>query len=53
MKSPKENRGGDKISKKSEHKKHSISKFIGELRGIESHYNRSRSQRVYLSAHLS
>ena len=50
---PKENRGGDKKSHKSLKKKESIRNFIGNLRGKESHYNRSKSKRIYLGADLS
>lgn len=50
---PKEKRGGDKKSVKSSNKKESIRNFIGNLRGKESHYNRAKSQRIYLGADLS
>lgn len=50
---PKEKRGGDKISHKSEEKKIKIRDFVGKLKGRESHYNRHKSKRIYLSADLS
>ncbi|CAG9820696.1 unnamed protein product [Phaedon cochleariae] len=50
---PKERRGGDKISHKIASKKEKVRSFIGQLRGKESHYNRSKSKRIYLSANLS
>lgn len=48
-----ENRGGDRVSHKSILKKNSIREFIGNLRGKESHYNRNKSKRIYLSCDLS
>lgn len=50
---PKENRGGDHVSNKTEDKKNKIREFIGNLRGTESHYNRKKSRRIYLEANLS
>lgn len=50
---PKENRGGDHVSRKSFSKREKVCEFIGNLRGIESHYDRKKSKRVYLPAHLS
>lgn len=50
---PKERRGGDHVSKKSLFKRDKVQEFIGKLRGTESHYNRSKSRRIYLPAHLS
>lgn len=50
---PRERRGGDRISKKSESKKEEVCQFIGKLRGRESHYNRKKSKRIYLSPELS
>lgn len=34
-------------------KRDKVQEFIGKLRGTESHYNRSKSRRTYLPAHLS
>lgn len=48
-----ENRGGDRVSYKSLLKKESVRKFIGKLKGTQSHYNRKKSKRVYLSSELS
>lgn len=50
---PKEKRGGDRVSQKSLPKKEKVRQFIGNLRGKESHYNRKKSKRLYLSANLS
>lgn len=50
---PKEKRGGDRISHKTVSKKEKVRQFIGKLRGKESHYNRKKSKRIYLSANLS
>lgn len=50
---PKESRGGDRISRKTEDKKNKIREFIRNLRGTESHYNRKKSVRIYLAANLS
>lgn len=50
---PKERRGGDHVSKKSLSKREKVREFISKLRGTESHYNRSKSSRVYLPAYLS
>lgn len=49
----KENRGGDRKSHLSQEKKESVKKFIGKLRGTESHYGRNKSKRIYLMAGLS
>lgn len=46
-------RGGDRVSLKSVLKKESVRKFIGGLRGKESHYNRNKSKRIYLQCDLS
>lgn len=48
-----ETRGGDQVSHKSLAKKQSVRKFIGSLKGTESHYSRSKSKRVYLRSDLS
>lgn len=50
---PKENRGGDRKSQKSEGKKECVRNFLKRLKGRESHYNRKKSKRIYLSASLS
>lgn len=44
-----ENRGGDRKSKKSAHVKQKINNF--EV--VESHYNRAKSKRIYLSSELN
>lgn len=50
---PREKRGGDRLSQKTVSKKEKVRQFIGNLRGKESHYNRKKSKRIYLSAALS
>lgn len=50
---PKENRGGDRKSKKSEEKKQKIREFIKKFPATESHYGRQKSKRIYLSCDLS
>nr|CAH7752216.1 unnamed protein product [Callosobruchus chinensis] len=50
---PKERRGGDRVSKKSLSKKNKIREFIASLPASESHYNRNKSARVYLSCELN
>lgn len=50
---PKENRGGDRVSNKTTNKKELVRNFIKKLKGRESHYNRNKSKRMYLSANLS
>lgn len=50
---PKETRGGDHVSTKCAAKKDKVREFIGELKGKESHYNRKKSQRIYLDASLN
>ncbi|KAK4882722.1 hypothetical protein RN001_006041 [Aquatica leii] len=50
---PKERRGGDTVSHKTAPKTLKVRQFIGKLRGKESHYNRKKSKRIYLSATLS
>jgi hypothetical protein len=48
-----ERRGGDRRSMKNTMKKESVREFIRKLRGTESHYNRKKSKRIYLSSELS
>lgn len=48
-----EHRGGDRVSYKSREKKNSVRKFIGMLKGTESHYNRQKSKRIYLGCEYS
>nr|CAH7720279.1 unnamed protein product [Callosobruchus chinensis] len=50
---PKERRGGDRVSKKSLSKKNKIREFIASLPASESHYNRNKSARIYLSCELN
>lgn len=50
---PKEKRGGDHMSTKSVAKRKKVEDFIGQLRGQESHYNRSKSKRIYLPSYLN
>ncbi|CAH1113882.1 unnamed protein product [Psylliodes chrysocephalus] len=50
---PKETRGGDHVSRKTEDKKNKIRDFIGNLRGTERYYNIKKSVRIYLQANLS
>lgn len=50
---PREKRGGDRVSNKTEDKKNLVRNFIKKLKGRESHYNRKKSRRMYLSANLS
>lgn len=50
---PKEKRGGDRVSQKTKSKKELVRNFIKRLKGRESHYNRNKSKRIYLSANLS
>lgn len=50
---PKEKRGGDRLSDKSRSKKESVREFINSLSAKESHYNRRKSKRLYLSSDLS
>lgn len=49
----KENRGGDRRSKKYLEKRNAVVQFIGNLKGRESHYNRQKSVRIYLSSTLN
>lgn len=51
--SPKEVRGGDHRSHKSEEKLAAIKRFIESIKTIESHYCRGKSKRQYLPSHLS
>lgn len=46
-------RGGDRKSHLSLAKKESVREFVRNLRGTESHYNRQKSKRIYLSCDLS
>lgn len=50
---PHEGRGGDRKSKKSAEKKNTLRQFIQKLPAKESHYNRNKSKRIYLSAELN
>lgn len=50
---PKENRGGNRYLNKNVEKKQKIRAFLNSLPASESHYNRSKSCRVYLSCELS
>jgi hypothetical protein len=49
----KENRSGDRRSKKMGAAKDAVRKFIGKLKAQESHYTRAKSARIYLSSGLS
>ncbi|KAI4457955.1 dna-directed rna polymerases i ii and iii subunit rpabc2 [Holotrichia oblita] len=49
---PKENRGGDRVRKKSALKKESVRQFLNKLESKESHYNRAKSKRIYISSEL-
>lgn len=49
----KENRGGDSKSQKSEVKNECVRHILKRLKGRESHYNRKKSKRIYLSASMS
>lgn len=50
---PVEKRGGDKRSKQTVDRKECVRKFIASLKGRESHYNRSKSKKIYLDSTLS
>lgn len=50
---PKENRGGDRKSQKSSEKKAKLREFLASLPANESHYNRNKSKRIYLSSDLN
>lgn len=52
-KTPKETRGGDRRSTKSAEKKEKLREFLRKLPACESHYNRSKSKRIYLSCDLN
>ncbi|KAI4465463.1 hypothetical protein MML48_3g00003997 [Holotrichia oblita] len=49
----KENRGGDHRSHKSSVKRENVGHFIGSLKAHKSHYNRSKSKRLYLLSNQS
>lgn len=49
---PKEKRGGDRVSNKSNIKKQNVREFLNRLPATESHYNRQKSKRIYLSSDL-
>ena len=48
--SPKENRGGDRRSKKYGPVKQSVKSYIQNLKCVESHYTRAKSTRLYMSS---
>lgn len=50
---PKEKRGGDRVSNKSVEKKNKVKEFIASLPASESHYNRKKSSRIYISCDLN
>ncbi|KAG5866611.1 hypothetical protein JTB14_035088 [Gonioctena quinquepunctata] len=50
---PVEQRGGDRKTPKFENKKLAVQNFINKFKGIESHYCRSTTRRLYLSSDLS
>lgn len=50
---PRDGRGGDRKSGNSVTKKESVHKFIASLPAKESHYNRQKSKRIYLSYELN
>ncbi|CAG5019320.1 unnamed protein product [Parnassius apollo] len=52
-KTPHDNRGGDRKSAQSLEKKESVKKFLDALPAKESHYNRKKSRRAYLSYELN
>lgn len=49
----KEKRGGDHRSAQNLDKRNKVKEFIGQLKATESHYNRSKSKRLYLPANLN
>lgn len=49
----KQRRGGNRKSKKSAEKRQKIIEFINKFPAVESHYNRSKSKRIYLSCELN
>lgn len=51
--SPRERRGGDRVSIKYAEKKEAVKMFIGKLEFIESHYTREKSTRFYLPSDLT
>lgn len=50
---PRENRGGDRKAAKHNGKREKVVKFLKSLHAKESHYNRQKSVRCYLSSDLS
>lgn len=48
-----ERRGGDRVENRNADRKASVRNFISNLRGTESHYNRNKSKRIYLTCNLS
>lgn len=48
-----ERRGGDRRSGQNIARKENVRRFIKNLRGSESHYNRAKSKRIYLQPGLS
>lgn len=50
---PKENRGGDRKSKKYANKTDKVMGFISRLKCVESHYTREKSQRQYMPSDCS
>lgn len=52
-KTPHDNRGGDRKSAQNLEKKESVKKFLAALPAKESHYNRKKSRRAYLSYELN
>lgn len=52
-KTPKEGRGVDRKSGKFAEKKQKLREFLNKLPAHESHYNRLKSKRIYLSSELN
>lgn len=50
---PKEKRGGDRCKNKNNEKKKKIREFLEQIPACESHYNRKKSCRVYVSSSLN
>lgn len=50
---PQETRGGYRKEEKYKHKIESVIGFIRKFKGLESHYSRKNSRRVYLDSNLS
>lgn len=50
---PKEKRGGDRKSEKTKARKDSLRNFLNNLPASESHFNRQKSKRIYLSSELN